>query len=232
MTKDEAQIELIELLVARSKLAKGSTVLDVGCGIGGTSRYLAREHGCKVQGVTISGTQVEIAERLTAQEAGLTMNCKSAPGDAMRLANGEVGFVELDAERMLAYFEAQSASFDCAWISEAASHFPDKALVFRNVATLLKPGGKLVIADWFKAEDLTQAQHDADIKPIEGSYRDAINLAELTHVPQMGCSFHHYVPCLSTYHWRLKEVYKSLPSQWISARKFQRRGRYFPPLCV
>ncbi|KAL8685103.1 MAG: hypothetical protein Q9218_007975 [Villophora microphyllina] len=32
---------------------------------------------------------------------------------------------------------------------------------------LLRPGGKLVVADWFRAEDLTPAQLDADIKPIE-----------------------------------------------------------------
>ncbi|KAL8703119.1 MAG: hypothetical protein Q9225_008125 [Loekoesia sp. 1 TL-2023] len=47
------------------------------------------------------------------------------------------------------------------------SHLPDKKLFFRNAVRLLKPDGKLVIADWFKADDLTTAQLEADIKPIE-----------------------------------------------------------------
>lgn len=41
-------------------------------------------------------------------------------------------------------------------------------IFFRNVSLLLNAGGKLVVADWFKAEDLTDAQVEADIKPIEG----------------------------------------------------------------
>lgn len=59
--------------------------------------------------------------------------------------------------------------FDCVWISEALSHFPDKALFFRNAERVLRAGkGKLVIADWFKAEGLDEDARDRDIKPIEG----------------------------------------------------------------
>jgi tocopherol O-methyltransferase len=60
------------------------------------------------------------------------------------------------------------AKFDCVWISEAMSHLPNKELFFRSAALLLNPGGKLVVADWFKSEDLTEAQFKADISPIEG----------------------------------------------------------------
>jgi tocopherol O-methyltransferase len=49
------------------------------------------------------------------------------------------------------------------------SHLPNKELFFRNAALLLNPGGKLVVADWFKNEGLTEKQMDADIKPIEGA---------------------------------------------------------------
>jgi hypothetical protein len=48
------------------------------------------------------------------------------------------------------------------------SHLPNKELFFRNVSELLNVGGKLVVADWFKAEGLTASQVEADIKPIEG----------------------------------------------------------------
>ena len=58
--------------------------------------------------------------------------------------------------------------FDCVWISEAMSHLPNKPLFFQNAANLLNPGGKLVVADWFKSEECSEAEMEADIKPIEG----------------------------------------------------------------
>lgn len=88
----------------------------------------------------------------------------------IKVGNGRVRFVELDAEKMGDFFHTppNTASFDAVWISEAMSHLPDKKLFFRNAFALLDNGGKLVIADWFKAEQLTSAKMDADIKPIEG----------------------------------------------------------------
>jgi SAM-dependent methyltransferase len=81
-----------------------------------------------------------------------------------------VRFIELDAEKMGEYFSEKEAGFDVVWISEALSHFPNKALFFRNTHQLLRPGGKLVLADWFKAEGLSEAEFDADVKPIEGLF--------------------------------------------------------------
>ncbi|KAL8724943.1 MAG: hypothetical protein Q9181_006603 [Wetmoreana brouardii] len=164
-TKERAQTRLIQLLLDRAQLPKGSTVLDVGCGLGGTSRYLARHRHCHVTGITISGKQVELALRLTAEEAAVDA-AKSASGGSIKLGQGSARFVELDAERLADYFPTGGV-FDCVWITEAMSHLPDKKLFFQNAAKLLGPQGRLVVADWFKAEDLTIAQLEADIKPIE-----------------------------------------------------------------
>ncbi|KAF4985401.1 hypothetical protein FDECE_16577 [Fusarium decemcellulare] len=170
-TKEEAQANLIQLLLNTSKLPANSAVLDVGCGIGGTSRYLASKHGCTVTGITISSKQVEIANRLTkaAVEDGIDSSSTGSPddGSAVQLGTGKVQFIELDAEKMGEFFVNQKESFDAVWISEALSHFPNKALFFENVIKVLKPGGKLVLADWFKAEDLDEATFINDIKPIE-----------------------------------------------------------------
>ena len=174
---------MINLLLEISSLSPNSTVLDVGCGIGGTTRHLARDHGCTVTGITISGRQVQIAKRLTDNESSSTTtptSNNSRSPDTHTNANadkftpigtrgGRVQYRELDAEKMDSDFPPQS--FDCVWISEALSHFPDKPLFFRNAARLLRPGGtgKLVIADWFKAEDLDAEAMESDIKPIEGT---------------------------------------------------------------
>ncbi|CAF3481122.1 hypothetical protein SNK03_012554 [Fusarium graminearum] len=168
-TKEEAQANLIQLLLDISKIPSKSSVLDVGCGIGGTSRYLASKHGSSVTGITISTKQVEIADRLTkaAVEDGASLPDVSDAHGFIKLGGGKVKFLELDAEKMGDSFSGQQGSFDAVWISEALSHFPNKALFFENVMKVLKPGGKLVLADWFKAEDLDDTTFINDIKPIE-----------------------------------------------------------------
>jgi tocopherol O-methyltransferase len=176
-TKEVAQTRLISLLLEKSALSAGCTVLDVGCGIGGTSRYLAREKGCEITGVTISARQVEIATKLSMEEASLRSqeaeiltngSNEASSGGSIELGKlgGSVKFIELDAEKMGEYFH--SKKFDCVWISEAMSHLPNKPLFFQNSTNLLNPGGKLVVADWFKSDDCSEAEMEADIKPIEG----------------------------------------------------------------
>ncbi|KAK0720802.1 S-adenosyl-L-methionine-dependent methyltransferase [Lasiosphaeris hirsuta] len=170
-TKEFAQLSLIRLLLEVSGVG-GGRVLDVGCGVGGTSRFLASQLGCDVTGITISGKQVQIATRLTKAESGKAASEQPSAVEAdadgfLQLGKGKVRFVELDAERMGEFFAAEAGSFDVVWISEALSHFPNKALFFQNAHRLLREGGKLVLADWFKAEGLGQQEFDSDIKPIE-----------------------------------------------------------------
>lgn len=122
--------------------------------------------------MTISGKQVEIAKRLTLAESTATSESGSS-SDALPFPPGSVRFLELDAEKMLEHFSSNSGKpekgFDCVWISEALSHFPNKPLFFESSFALLAGGGssRLVIADWFKAPNLTVEQDKADIKPIE-----------------------------------------------------------------
>ena len=98
-----------------------------------------------------------------------------------------VRFIELDAERMGEFFtkEPNGATFDAVWISEAMSHLPDKKLFFQNAAILLNPGGKLVVADWFKAEGMTDSELEADIRPIEGELALLTTIYALTDADGM-----------------------------------------------
>ncbi|KAH6840811.1 S-adenosyl-L-methionine-dependent methyltransferase [Chaetomium sp. MPI-CAGE-AT-0009] len=181
-SKETAQLNLIRLLATTVTTTPPLRVLDVGCGVGGTARYLARALGAAVTGLTISGKQVQMATRLSRAADG----ADGGGGDGAGAGNGgggeegfiavgekggRVRFVELDAEKMGEYFgpggDGGEGGFDVVWISEALSHFPNKALFFHNAHKLLRPGGKLVLADWFKAEGLSESVFDADIKPIE-----------------------------------------------------------------
>ncbi|KAK4138770.1 S-adenosyl-L-methionine-dependent methyltransferase, partial [Trichocladium antarcticum] len=162
-------------------------ILDVGCGVGGTTRCLASTLGATVTGITISSKQVQLATRLSkaaaaAAAASPSSSPSSSPGNAPPDDNtdtdtdefiplgphgGRVRFIELDAETMGAYFAAAGGAFDMVWITEALSHFPNKALFFHNARQLLRRGGKLVLADWFRAAVLAEGGFEADIKPIE-----------------------------------------------------------------
>jgi tocopherol O-methyltransferase len=49
-------------------------MVDVGCGIGGSSRHLARKYGCSARGITLSPVQAQRAQQITEQE-GLADRC-------------------------------------------------------------------------------------------------------------------------------------------------------------
>lgn len=112
------------------KLPNGATVLDVGCGIGGSSRILARDYGFAVTGITISPIQVKRAQELTPEG----LNVQFAVDDAMALSFPD-------------------ASFNVVWSIEAGPHMPDKAVFAIELMRVLKPGGVLVVADWNQRDD-------------------------------------------------------------------------------
>lgn len=107
------------------KFPPGTTVLDVGCGIGGSSRILGKDYGFAVTGITISPQQVQRAQELTAAE----LDVQFLVDDAMALSFPD-------------------GSFDVVWSIEAGPHMPDKAIFARELMRVIKPGGILVLADW------------------------------------------------------------------------------------
>ena len=97
----KAKVQFVHELVKWSgldKLPKGSRILDVGCGIGGSSRILAEYYGFNVTGITISPAQVKRARELT--PSGL--NCSFQVMDALDL-------------------KFEDGSFDAVWSVEAGA---------------------------------------------------------------------------------------------------------------
>jgi tocopherol O-methyltransferase len=143
-TKEAAQLALTVHLAQTARVRNGADILDVGCGFGGSSLYLANNYRAAVTGVTISPVQAAIAQRAANQSAASSQ------------------FLVMDADSI-----ALRKKFDVIWSIEAISHFARKAWFFSQAAMMLKPGGTLALIDWFVQEDLTAAQRFAYIEPIE-----------------------------------------------------------------
>jgi tocopherol O-methyltransferase len=143
-TKEQAQVQLIEHLAQSARITSGLSILDVGCGFGATSIYLAKNYGAKPTGITISPVQVEMANRAASAQQ---INAR---------------FLLMDAQAM--HFDRP---FDLIWSVESISHYQRREVFFASAANLLKHGGTLAIIDWFKKAGLTPAEHKKFIQPIE-----------------------------------------------------------------
>ena len=143
-SKEKAQLQLIEHLAQLANVKHGSDILDIGCGFGGSSLYLAKHYSASVTGITISSVQVEMAIQAAARKQ---LDAK---------------FLLMDAETM--NFQKQ---FDLLWSVESISHYQNCQGFFDSAAKLLKPGGSFAITDWFKKKDLTRAETRRFIDPIE-----------------------------------------------------------------
>jgi len=128
-------------------------VLDVGCGVGGTSRYLAKNLGPKasVTGITLSPNQVKRATEL-ASEQGVD-NAK---------------FTVMNALEM----EFEDNSFDIVWACESGEHMPDKEAYINEMMRVLKPGGKYVMATWCQRDDREVPFSDKDERDLKFLYEE------------------------------------------------------------
>ena len=117
-------------LAGRAALQRGLRVLDVGCGLGGSARYLASEFGCQVIGIDVTREYVEAAEVL-ARMVGLSSKVRFQQASALELPFRE-------------------GSFDVVWTEHAQMNIADKARFYGGLARLLKPGGRLMFHDIFR----------------------------------------------------------------------------------
>jgi tocopherol O-methyltransferase len=134
----EAQENLIKELACRARVAEGDRVLDVGCGLGGSSMYLAREYDVMVKGISISPKQVSAA-RDQARRRGLL---------------GRANFEVQDANRL----DRDPAVYDVIWIVECSEHLFDKPAFIAECARHLAPGGRLAICAWLVGKNLDSEQ--------------------------------------------------------------------------
>ncbi len=126
--RKQAQIDLIEECLRWANVQSAGQILDVGCGIGGSSLYLAEKYSASVAGITLSPVQVNRATQ-RAEAADLSQRVSFQVADALAMPFPD-------------------ESFDLVWSMESGEHMPDKPQFLQECYRVLKPGGKFLMITW------------------------------------------------------------------------------------
>ncbi len=153
-----AQLRLTEAMIEMARIESGDRVLDVGCGLGGSSIQLARHAGCDVTGITLSRFQQRWA---------------SAAARWNRVAS-KTQFLRADAEQI--DFEADQ--FDVVWSIECTEHLFDKPAFFRRAARWLKPGGRVAICAWLSSDESSPESRQQTFDVCEGFFCPSLGTAD------------------------------------------------------
>ena len=104
--RKQAQVDLIEEILKWSNVTKSTRIFDAGCGVGGSSRYLAKKLNATVYGVTLSSVQQDAGHEFN-KKSGLTDKVEIVTRDMMTVNRGD-------------------GPFDLIWSLESAEHIQDK----------------------------------------------------------------------------------------------------------
>jgi cyclopropane fatty-acyl-phospholipid synthase-like methyltransferase len=127
------------ILAKMGDIKPGHKVLDAGCGVGGSSILIAKEFGAHCTGITLSEKQV-----------------KSATAYAARHKVSDLTHFEVNDYFNTGY---PDNSFDIAWAMESMATAPDKDRFLKEMNRVLKPGGKLLVCDYYKPHNYDVADY-------------------------------------------------------------------------
>jgi tocopherol O-methyltransferase len=130
----EALLNINKVMAKYADIKIMDNVLDAGCGVGGSSVWLAKHLSCKVTGISLNEMQINKARALAKAEA-VDLIAKFEQKDYTA-----TGFPD--------------GSFDVVWGIESVCYANDKSDFLKEANRLLKPGGRVIIADFFKKENL------------------------------------------------------------------------------
>jgi tocopherol O-methyltransferase len=134
----EAQLDMIDrsLLWAydEEKNPQPKSMVDVGCGVGGSSRHISRKYPSitKARGISLSPYQIQRATDFT-RDQGLNKVVEYSVDDATNMSFGD-------------------NQFDLTWSMESGEHMPNKEVFFNELFRVTAPGGRIIIVTWCHRE--------------------------------------------------------------------------------
>jgi len=134
-TREEAMHGVDARILREVHRLRAASVLDLGCGVGGSMLYLAERCAVRLHGITLSGVQADIGERFF-REAGIADRCRIQRGD----------FLDPQTYRL---WNERSRPPRLAYAVESFTHARDASSFFRAVTAALAPGDGLVLCDDF-----------------------------------------------------------------------------------
>ncbi|MGA8051958.1 MAG: class I SAM-dependent methyltransferase [Burkholderiales bacterium] len=120
-------LEATEEIADSLDISAGDHVLDVGSGIGGPARYMARRFDCRVTGIDLTAEFCDVARHLT-RLLGFEERVRFELGNALAMPFGD-------------------ASFEGAYSMNVSMNIADKDAFYREVRRVLKPGGWLMLSE-------------------------------------------------------------------------------------
>ena len=120
-------LEATEDMSDRLSISATDRILDIGSGLGGPARYMARRFGCRVAGIDLTAEFCEVARLLTAR-LGLEDRVSFDEGDALAMPFGD-------------------AAFDGAYSMNVSMNIAGKRAFYREVSRVLRPGGWLALSE-------------------------------------------------------------------------------------
>ena len=119
-------------------------VLDVCCGWGVPTRYVADRLGCRITGVDITQRSIDFAKKITEGT---------------------------DVEPLIAYKQGsaldipiEDGAVDLVWSQDGFCHIPNRPRVLAECFRVLRPGGYLVFTDWMRGDFITPEEYSAFCK--------------------------------------------------------------------
>lgn len=142
---EDAVLRINEIMADKANIKEGSKVLDAGCGFGNSAFWLIQNRNASVTGISIVNSQIE--------EANKKAQKQNIHGVEFITAN---------------YLDTPFAdnSFDVVWALESQCHSLDKSLFYKEAYRLLKPGGRLVIADSIRSSRQLSPENEKFLKNI------------------------------------------------------------------
>lgn len=160
----DALANLNRVLAETVSITEKDHVLDAGCGQGGSSAWLAENTGASAVGITPVESQVNMARRFI-EHKGLSKSVSIEVGDYTKT-------------------RFDDGTFDVVWACESLCHADEKIDFYREAFRVLKPGGRLIIAEYIRSPDsyhadgeklLTEWLHGWSINSIDSKTQHIAN---------------------------------------------------------